>query len=383
MKQAIQEQNNSSGTVLYLAIETSKRSWKICMSAGRKKFSEKSITAGDMGALQEAIKRAKKRLELSPDAQVYSCYEAGRDAFWIHRELERNGITNIIVDAASIEVPRRKRRKKTDRIDARKLKDMLVRYYNGEEDVWGVVRVPSIEAEDGYRAHRELECLKRERTKHMNRIRSLLTTQGVEIKIGSHFKEQLKQIRLRDGRPLPVALEADVLRQYERYTLVEKQIREIDLERKRRVLNPQTRADQQVAELMKLKAIGLNSSWLFVYEFFSWREFKNRKQVGSLSGLTGTPYNTGDSDREQGISKAGNRRVRSMAVEIAWCWLRWQPDSHLSHWFQLRFGGGGSRIRRIGIVALARKLLIALWRYLGQGIIPEGAQLKPEHQMVL
>ena len=136
-------------------------------------------------------------------------------------------------------------------------------------------------------------------------------------------------------------------------------------------------AIEQVRRLLQLKGIGMNSAWVYVMEFFAWRAFRNRRELGSLAGLAPTPYASGESSRERGISKAGNRPVRALAIEIAWCWLRYQPDSQLSRWYQRRFAKGGSRVRRIGIVALARKLLIALWRYVEEDILPEGAQLKP------
>src|SRR3990172_7916023 len=246
----------------------------------------------------------------------------------------------------------------------------------GEKKVWRVVRVPGVEAEDRRQFHRELEDLKAERTRHINRMKGLLAGQGVRLEIGSVFVEKLSAIRLWDGRPIPEGLRARLEREYKRLQFIQGQIRELEgqrVEAIRRSADPEV---EKVRQLLRLKGIGLNSAWVNTMEFFSWREFRNAKEVGALAGLTPTPYQSGDSSRERGMSKAGNRHVRALAIEIAWGWLRYQPESELSRWYQRRFGGGSSRVRRIGIVALARKLLIALWRYLETGLIPQGAVLK-------
>jgi transposase len=288
------------------------------------------------------------------------------------------GIGNLVVDSSSIEVNRRKRRAKTDRIDAGKLLGMLMRYHGGEKKVWSVVRVPSEEVEDGRNLGRELRVLKGERTMHINRIKGLLIQQGVVIKRPSSkkFLSKFECARTWDGKELPVNFTVRVVREHQRLRMIEEQIGELKKERARRVTLSDKLCYQQVAQLMRLRGIGPESSWDFVMEFFSWRDFQNRKQVGALAGLTPTPYDSGTSLREQGISKAGSGRIRTLSVESAWCWLRFQPQSKLSRWFNKRFAQGGSRMRRIGIVAVARKLLIALWRYLKDGMVPEGACLK-------
>ena len=219
-------------------------------------------------------------------------------------------------------------------------------------------------------------ALKRERTHHINRIKGLLASQGIKMAIKTDFLTQLEMVRLWDGSRLGDGLRDRLEREYQRYQLVQSQIRQIDQVRREAIRSDETAALEQVRQLLRLKGIGVNSAWVYVMEFFAWRNFRNRRELGSLAGLAPTPYQSGDGGREQGISKAGNRPVRAMAIEIAWAWVRHQPDSALSIWYQKRFGHGNSRIRRIGIVALARKLLIALWRYLEFGVIPEGAQFK-------
>ena len=308
---------------------------------------------------------------------MMSCYEAGRDGFWLHRYLLSCEIDNVVVDSASIEVNRRKRRAKTDRIDVRKLMHMLLRYHGGEQLVWSVVNVPSEEAEDGRQLHRELEVLKKERTMHRNRLKGLLIQQGIVVSNPSSrkFLIELETLRTWDGKELPADFKSRIIREHGRLRMVEEQIYTLGKEREKRVASADTDAMQQIEQLMTLVGIGMNSSWKFVMEFFGWREFKNGKQIGQLSGLAPTPYDSGAGQREQGISKAGNVRVRTLAVEMAWVWLRFQPQSKLSQWYMQRFAEGGKRMRRIGIVAMARRLLIDLWRYLEHGVVPEGARL--------
>jgi transposase len=367
----------SNHQVLYLAFELSKSKWKLGFTVGLgQKPRLRTIAARDLDALQQEISKACQRFRLPENTPVLSCYEAGRDGFWLHRYLSSQGIANLIVDSASIEVNRRMKRAKTDRLDADKLLTMLMRYHLGEKKVWQVVTVPNEKAEDRRHLHRELAALKVERTRHINRIKGLLAGQGVSMPIKADFLDRLEALRLWNGNPLANGLYARLVREYKRIELINQQIRELEADR-REILRTSPRADiEQVRQLKALRGIGINSAWLFVMEFFSWRAFRNRREVGALAGLTPTPHQSGGTNREQGISKAGNRYIRAIAIEIAWCWLRFQPDSQLSCWYQQRFGHGSSRVRRIGIVALARKLLIALWRYLETGIPPEGAVLQ-------
>jgi transposase len=362
---------------LYLAFELGSKEWKLGFTIGQGQSPRKRvIDAGDLAALGWEIGQAKKRFGLAEATPVLSCYEAGRDGFWLHRYLVATGIENLVVDSASIEVNRRAKRAKTDRLDVRKLLSMLIRYHSGEKKVWSVVHVPSVEAEDKRHLHRELGTLKVDRTRHINRIKGLLAGQGVRMAVQGDFLERLEQVRLWDGSPLPPGLQSRLRREYVCWQFVEGHIQELEAERAELLRTSSDPSVEQVRQLLRLRALGENSAWLFVMEFFGWREFRNRRQVGSLAGLTSTPYQSGDEMQEQGISKAGNRSMRAMAIEIAWAWLRYQPQSELSLWFVRRFAHGSKRMRKIGIVALARKLLIAVWRYLAFGEIPAGARLK-------
>ena len=367
-------EGSATAPVLYMALELSNKNWRLALSDGAKSR-QVSVAAADLAKLAEAVAKAKERFKLPASARVVSCYEAGRDGFWLHRHLGSVGIENEVIDAASIEVNRRLRHVKTDRLDGERLLAKLIRHHTGERGGWSVVRAPSVEDEDARRLHRELERLKRERLAHRVRMQSLLVVQGVRVRIKGAARLRLETLALWDARPLPEELKAELAREVERLALVERQIAALETERRERLREPKTAAERSIVQLMRLGAIGPTSAWLLVMEFFGWRRFRNRREVAALAGLVGTPYNSGESERDQGISKAGNRRVRAMIVEIAWLWLRFQPKSALSQWYQRRFAGGGLRIRRIGIVALARRLLIALWRYLEDGVIPEGARL--------
>jgi len=289
------------------------------------------------------------------------------------------GIENLVVDSASLEVNRRKRRAKTDRIDAGKLLRMLMRYHWGEKKVWSVVHVPSEKDEDGRHLHREIDVLNKERKMHRSRIKSLLIQHGIAVSNPSSrkFLIGLETLRTWDGKELPADLKSRIIREHGRLRTVEEQIYGLKKEQERRLEVCDSASLRKIAQLMSLRGIGIKSSWKFVMEFFGWRNFENGKQIGALSGLTPTPYDSGTSLREQGISKAGNKRIRTLAVEMGWVWIRFQPKSKLSRWYRERFEGGGRRTRKIGIVALARRLLIALWRYLEYGLVPEGAYLKP------
>jgi len=252
----------------------------------------------------------------------------------------------------------------------------LVRHDLGEERVWSVVRVPSVEQEAERQLHRDWEELKQERTLHRNRIQGLLACQGIFLRLGGDFGDRLAGLVLWDGSALPLQLQERLKREWERLKLVEEQIGELKRQRKEAVAAGSDPSLRQIQKLVTLKGIGLTSAWLFVREFFGWRQFRNRREVGALAGLVPMPFQSGSTAHEQGISKAGNARLRTMAIEIAWSWLRYQPTSQLSLWYQERYGPGSRRSRRVGIVALARKLLVSLWRFLETGVVPEGALLK-------
>ena len=363
---------------LYMAMELSQKEWKLGFSVGPGQAPRlRNMPGRNLEVLKDEIRLARERFGLGKGVEVESCYEAGRDGFWLHRFLETQGVRNLVVDSASIEVSRRFRRVKTDRMDVGKLLGMLMRYDLGERKVWSVVHVPSEKAEDERQLHREMLRLKKERTRHINRMKGLLASQGV-VEIGPEFMEALDEIRLWDGSGLPGRLRKRLEREYERMRLLKQQIGDLEKEREEVLCSSQEAAVEQIRQLLRLKGIGVNSAWLYVMEFFAWRGFRNRREVGALAGLTPTPYQSGESSKECGISKAGNRPVRGMAIEIAWAWLRYQPESALSLWYNRRFAEGSSRVRRIGIVALARKLLIELWKYLETGAVPEGAYLKSD-----
>jgi transposase len=373
----LRREDTTEVTVMHLAFELSETKWKLGFSDGRK-MRFKGMIARNLEQLHEEIDKARERFKLQGEIKIVSCYESGRDGFWLHRYLRSHGIENIVVDSSSIEVNRRKRRTKTDRVDARKLLQMLMRYHGGERKLWSVVNVPSEEAEDGRQLNRELEALNKERTMHRSRIRGLLIQHGLEVSNPSKkkFLAELESLCTWEGKEIPEDLKERVVREYDRLRMVEDQMKFLRKERERRVESGATPSLRKVAQLRTLYGIGETSSWDFVMEMFGWREFRNRKEVGAFPGLTPTPYDSGGSQREQGISKVGRGRIRALSIQISWGWLRYQPQSKLSKWFWERFGHGGKRMRKIGIVAVARKLLIDLWRYLESGVIPEGARLR-------
>ena len=357
-----------------MALELSDKKWDLVISDGSRSPSRYTVTAGDRDGVLEALAKARARFGLGEQARVRSCYEAGRDGFWLHRWLVEQGIDNIVVDSASIEVNRRRRRAKTDRLDGGKLQSMLWRYHADEAKVWAVLRVPTVEQEDARRMSRELERLQGEATRHSNRIGSLLALHGLRS----------KKIGRGAGRAGGSSTGRSCRRPGRRSSARSSDWRWC-AGRSGRWRRPAPgdggeagsacggAADGRAA--LALRAIALGSAWLLSKELF-WRQFGNGREVAGSLGLTPTPYASGESQLEQGIAKSGNKRVRRRLVELAWCWLRHQPQSELTAWFNRRFAGGGKRMRRIGIVALARRLAIALWRYVDQGVLPAGAQLK-------
>jgi transposase len=371
------EHNTTPERVLFVAFELSENTWKLGFTTGHgQKPRERSFAARHQARVLQEVAQAKKRFGLPENAPVVSCYEAGREGFWLHRFLQAQGITNSVVDSSSIEVNRRKQRAKSDGLDVRKLLSMLMRYAYGEREVWRVVHVPSVAAEDGRHLHRDLETLKQERASTTARIKGLLSSQGIRLTSLSKFPEQLEALRLWDGSEIPSGLRQRLLRVWRHHEFRSQQISELEAERRALLDSSKAASIEKVRQLMSLKGIGINGSWLLVMEFFGWRECKHRREVGGLAGFTPTPYQSGERAREQGITKSGNRHVRWMTTELAWSWIRYQPESALRCWFRERFGSGGKRLRRIGIVAVARKFLIALWRFLNTGVFPEGAGLK-------
>jgi transposase len=376
MEQAAQVAGYEAGETLYMAMELSSRRWRLGFSNGSKSR-QKTVQAGDRGAVHREIALAKERLRLPPDARVVACLEAGRDGHWIYRWLRADGIEALEIDSSSIEKPQGRRHVKTDRVDVEKLLDLLIRYGNGYRQAFRVVRVPSEEAEAGQRLHREHQRLINQRTRVKNQMQSLLVIRGVKgLVLTRQFETWLEEVRDWSGKPLSAVHRAELTRLFQLYRLIQGQLREVE-KAYQAELQSDTRLGLQRRRLEMLKGVGPQSSRILSAEAFAWREFRNTKEVGSVAGLTPTPSQSGELSREQGISKHGNWRLRWIMIELAWQWLRHQPDSALTQWYGQRFGYGGKRMRRIGLVALARKLLIALWRYVEHGVVPAGAQFKP------
>ena len=362
--------------ILLLSFELGNGKWLLTFSAGQR-LRRVEIQARDLRALEIEIAAARKKFGLAAASVVHSCYEAGRDGFWLHRALTARGVINLVIDPSSIEVDRRKRRAKNDRLDGEALLRLLARYIAGERKHLRIVRVPSANDEDARRPQRELERLTRERTAHINRIRSLLALEGVVLNPGAaSFVSALSHAQRWDGQPLGTHLLAEIHDELERMEVIARQIKRLRIEQDARAEQaPDDARHKKLTTLRSLKGIN-RSAYLLVFEFFAWRTFSNRREVGAAAGLVGTPYQSGDTNREQGISKAGNARIRTVLVELAWRWVRFQPQSALTQWYQERFGQSGGRRRRVGIVALARRLLIALWRLVEQGVVPEGVAIK-------
>jgi len=373
--QAAKNRGYESGSVLYMAMELSNRKWKLGFSNGAR-MRRKSIEARDQVRLLEEVLLAKRKLGLASEAQVICCYEAGRDGHWIYRWLTAAGFEVLEIDSSSIETARGRKHVKTDRVDVEKLVDLLLRYCLGFRKAFRVVRVPPEEAEAGQRLHREDEYLTRQRTRVTNRMKGLLVAQGItELSLKGDFAARLERERRWDGQGLSPELKAELVRMHAQYRLIEEQLAAL-VRAYAAELESDTAVGASRRRLEILKSMGPKTSRVLAAEVFAWRKFGNAKEVGGMSGLTATPSQSGDEQREQGISKTGNRRVRWVMIEFAWLWLRWQPNSELSRWYRQRFAHGSRRMRRIGIVALARKLLIALWRYVEFGELPAGAVLK-------
>ena len=358
---------------LYVAFELGKKHWKLAMTSG---FGVvpllRTVAAGEWGAVDRALATARERFGLAAGVAVISCYEAGRDGFWIHRALGARGIANRVVDSSSIDVKRRHRRMKTDRIDALKLVHMLVRVGAGEGDVWSEVRVPSAAVEAARHISRERTALTQEQTRLVNQLRSWLATMGTAL---PKRRPVGWWTTVRDwaGAALPAALQQRLARVDARLRLV---IEQLDaLERTQQEMVTSAPAESAVRRLVQLKGIATTSVSVLIDEGLVWRAFRNRRQVGGLLGFAPLKFESGESSRDQGISRAGNGRLQAVMVQVAWRWVHWQPHSALTRWYLARFGIG-KRARKVGIVALARKLLIALWRWATAGVMPTGAVLK-------
>ena len=368
-------------TTLFVSLELSSSKWLVTASApGSEKLSKHVIVGGDGEALLQLLRRlqASATRQTGGPVSIAVIQEASLDGFWIHRLLVGNGIESHVVEPTSIAVNRRHRRAKTDRIDGEMLVRTLMAWARGERRVCSMVRPPTPKEEDRRRLTRERTILLKERIQHTNRIRGLLFGQGINNydPIRRDRRSRLTQLRTGDGRPLPDHLKAEILREIDRLELTLVQLSTVERERDALVAGT-TESDFGIAPaaLLQLRGIGPElASLLWLEGLF--RHLGNRRQVAAYAGLAPSPWQSGGTDREQGITKAGNPRVRRAMIELAWLWLRHQPDSDLSRWFVARVGDARGRIRRIAIVALARKLLVALWRYVMQGVIPQGAVFK-------
>lgn len=369
-------QRTDMSDVLHVAIDLGGSTWKLVSGTpGSARTRCRTIDARDLKALETEIAAAKKRFRLPSDADVVSCYEAGRDGFWLHRHLLRQGIANVVIDSASCEVSRRAKQVKTDRLDGEKLLDLLMRYYRGGRAPFRIVNVPPEEVEDARRLHRERSRLLTEEQRQRNRMQEILISFGIATGRYLSLDKRLEELRSPDGKPLGECAKSELRRAHERLIVVHCHQRKIKAERLVLLQASGSEAGKQVETLAKLRGLGWESAAVLVYEFFLWRGFRNRRQVGAAAGMVSAPWLSDGIDREQGISKAGNHRVRALMVQIAWGWLRFQPDSAISKWFRQRCEHNGRRVKKIAIVAVARRLLIALWRLLEDGTVPEGAKL--------
>ena len=364
---------------IFVSMELSQSTWLITsLSPGAgERMSKHVVRAGDVAGLMGRFSflRGKARARTGQDFRFIVIQEAGLDGFWIHRFLESEGIESYVVDPASIATSRRRRRAKTDKIDGEALVRALLAYKRGEPRVCAMVRAPSAEEEDRRRICRERKVLMIERTRHINRIKGLLFGQGITgyEPIRRDRRERLEALRTGDGCAIPKHLKAQLHRELDRLELLLEQIKAVETERNALIV-AQT-ADAPAAMLMNLKGIGPDFAAI-LYSEGLYRQFDNRRQLAAYAGLAPTPWQSGSIRHEQGVSKAGNARLRTTMVELSWLWLRNQPDSALARWFQERVQRHGGRLRKPTIVALARKLLIALWKYAVAGVVIEGAVMK-------
>ncbi|RJG11541.1 IS110 family transposase [Massilia cavernae] len=366
--------------ILAVSLELASKKWKIALHDGQRENAAIRTVDGEepMQRLRQVlaeIARCKEKWGLPENVRVVVLFEAGQDGFWIARALEQFGVKAVICDPASLQVARHARRAKTDRLDAIALVSALRAWLGGKRDAMRIIRIPPVEAEGQRHLARDRGELQKEVLQHCDRMRKLLRTVGCWTAVAGDFKQRLEQgkVRCYDGSPLPQHLLERLLRECERMALVEQQYNELEKSWFKQL--PATVQDR-VSKLQRLRAIGDVGSERLVLELF-WRNFENRRQVGAAVGLVPQPYDSGNSHADQGISKQGNRRVRSLLIEMSWFWLRYQPESAISRWFAERTGGSKSkRGRRIAIVAVARRLVIALWRYLEHDVVPDGARLK-------
>ena len=369
---------------LFVALELSRSTWLVGVGAPwRRTIGRHRVEGGDLFSLLAVLSQLRREAEehIGRTVDVHVCFEAGRDGHWLYRALTAEGYEVFEIDPASISVNRRARRAKSDGVDVDKLVRTLARLVRGEVDACSVVRVPSAEEEDAKRPHREYERLVKERTGHVNRIKGLLFAQGVRD-FDPMADDRMDRIEALSILP---KLKIELRRECRRLAVVIEDTTAVEAEMKASILSSKSMAPRapaapssvqgKIEQLVKLKSIGMHFGAVLGTELY-YRSFQNRRGVGQYLGLTPTPFQSGDSARDQGIAKAGNPRARKAMIELSWLWLRHQPDSALSQWFRQRVGDQKGRMRRIAIVALARKLAVALWRYLETGLVPEGAVFK-------
>lgn len=381
----------SDSATIYAAIELSSTNWLLAIQApDRDKVSRHKVPAGDSDKLIAHLARARARVQDGTDAPVtvMTCYEAGRDGFWLHRVLQANGIDNHIVDPASLLTDQKKKSAKTDKIDVRKIMRALKLWNDGDTEACQMVHVPTPDQEDERRPVREAQRMKKQQTRHLNGISSLLALHGIWTfkPLRRDWRDQLERLQTADGRPLPLRLKAEITRECERLHHLRGQLKELaredrarrrEAKRSAEVKQPEEKTvleerAELIAHLQTLKGVGDVGASVLVDEVF-FRNFQNRQELAGYVGLTPQPNSSGPREANQGLDKAGNALARWAMIELAWRWLQFQPDSALSRWFHARVGNARGRLRRIKLVAMARKLLVALWRYVTQGIVPEDA----------
>lgn len=364
---------------IFVSMELSKSTWLVTsLSPGAgQRMSKHVVRAGDVGGLLERFAQLRTRASArtGQDFDIIVIQEAGLDGFWIHRVLEQEGIESHVVDPASIATSRRRRRAKTDKIDGEALVRALLAYKRGEPRVCAMVRPPSVAQEDQRRLSRERRVLMIERTQHINRVKGLLFSQGITgyEPMNRDRRDRLKDLRTGDGRVLAPHMQAQIVRELDRLELVIAQIKALEVERDAVVAAEAP--NQPIAMLTSIKGIGAESATILFSEGL-FRHFDNRRQLAAYAGLAPSPWQSGSIRHEQGVSKAGNGRLRTAMVELAWLWLRYQPDTKLARWFHERVERNGGRLKKPMIVALARKLLVALWKYATAGVVIEGAIIR-------
>lgn len=368
-------QVESTAATVYVAFELGSQEWWLTLSAGMgAPRARVRVRPGDAAAIRRAVTTTATRWGLPATSRVRSCYEAGRDGFWPHRFLTTLGITNVVVDSSSIEVSRRARRAKTDRLDGEKLLRLLLRHWGGERGVWQVVHVPSRAVEDARHASRGLTTLQAERTRHRNRLRGILAQHGVGPgRLDARWGDRVATLRDWAGEVLPAGVQERLRQTWRLLCAVETECQAARRTERARVRA--TAAGPVAQRLARLRGVAARGATVLADELFS-RALRNRREVGALTGLVAAPYRSGTIARDLGITRSGLPAVRRIALEIAWAWRRYQPTSALTQWYEQRFGGGGAVTRRIGMVALARRVIIALWRYVETGVVPTGAVLK-------